>query len=495
VTFAYQSSAEKFLVGMQAGRDVNKKIKSLITVAGLVLAVCAYVALAAPAASAATLRTSNLGTDSSTCGASASPCRSISQAIVNASDGDTIWVGPGHYGDVNGDGNFTGPGDEQPDPNGGEENLPSGPFGCIVCITKALHIYSTDGAALTFIEANASTGSNSTVMILRDGGDFGAPDHGFTITGGNTYGVTIAPYYGGSTYSVSQNMTIKGNVDIGDGEGFYIQGLGWKQICPSPFCQFTARILVASNRAINNTTGFDVSPNYWAGRAGQFVVRDNEALGDVTGFRVFPGIQDYPFQDFAARNVQLINNIAAHGGTGFYADVPGLVSYNTALDNSQSGFTVTPGGASFNFNAAISNGGPGIIVNLSNSGPGVILDPADVFSTFSGNNFFGNDRRRTQLFPGLGLYLSAWNPGPSAHCGVLNLGPMAAIYGPAGTSPVPATQLQAANNYWGSSKGPSSSGPGDNAGGVCDQNNSTTITKPFSPTISGSTVTPVVLEN
>ena len=173
MTFSFQSSAEESFVGTQAGRGVNKIIKLLITIAGLVLAVCACVALAAPAASAATLRTSNLGTDSSTCGASASPCRSISQAIVNASDGDTIWVGPGHYGDVNGDG-FTGPGDEQPDPNGGAQSLPNAPYGCIVCITKALHIYSTDGAALTFIEANASTGSNSTVMILRDGGDFGA---------------------------------------------------------------------------------------------------------------------------------------------------------------------------------------------------------------------------------------------------------------------------------------------------------------------------------
>lgn len=67
--------------------------------------------------------------------------------------------------------------------------------------------------------------------------------------------------------------------------------------------------------------------------------------------------------------------------------------------------------------------------------------------------------------------------------------------GPRGDIARAATQLQAANNYWGSSKGPSSSGPGDNAGGVCDQNNSTTITKPFSPTIWGSTVTPPVLQN
>jgi hypothetical protein len=39
------------------------------------------------------------------------------------------------------------------------------------------------------------------------------------------------------------------------------------------------------------------------------------------------------------------------------------------------------------------------------------------------------------------------------------------------------------------------SGPGDNAGGVCDQNNSSTVTKPFSPTKFAGTVTPTGLEN
>jgi hypothetical protein len=89
-------------------------MKSRITVVGLVLAACTCVVAVGTTAAAATLWTSNVGSDSGSCGASASPCRSISQAIANASDGDTIWVGPGHYGDVNGDGTFTGPGDEQP---------------------------------------------------------------------------------------------------------------------------------------------------------------------------------------------------------------------------------------------------------------------------------------------------------------------------------------------------------------------------------------------
>jgi hypothetical protein len=488
VTLSFQSPSEKFFVEMQARREENKKMKSHIAVAGLALAVCAYVATAATAASAATLWTSNVGSDSGSCGTSAAPCRSISQAIANATDGDTIWVGPGHYGDVNGDGNFTGPGDEQPNPNDGTDTLP-GSSGCIVCITKPLHIYSTSGAALTVIEANASGGFNSTVMILHDGVDFGAEDHGFTITGGNTHGVTVVPAF---TPNVSQDMTVKGNIDIGDGDGFYVVGSTYSpsEYLGCPYCQFTARILVASNRAISNTTGFNVSPNSWHG-SGQIVVRDNEALGDGTGFVVY-SVYRAVLSQLSAGNVQLVNNIAAHGGMGFYADLPGPISYNTALDNSRAGFTVTPAGAPFTFNTAVGNGGPGVLVQTS---PDAFTITPQTFSTFSRNNFYGNDRKRPTLFFGFGLYLNGFNPGPSAHCGVLNVGPLAALFGPAQVSPVPATQLEAVNNYWGSSKGPSSSGPGDNAGGVCDQNNSTTIVKPFSPTTFGSTVTPTVLEN
>ena len=155
----------KLFAEPQARHDRSNRIGFHIRVAVLALAACACLAAVGTPASAATWWTSNLGSDSGSCGTSAAPCRSISQAIANAADGDTIWVGPGHYGDVNGDGNFTGPGDEQPDPTAGEPNLAAGPYGCIVCVTKALHIYSTGGAAVTVIEANASAGSASTVMI------------------------------------------------------------------------------------------------------------------------------------------------------------------------------------------------------------------------------------------------------------------------------------------------------------------------------------------
>jgi hypothetical protein len=51
--------------------------------------------------------------------------------------------------------------------------------------------------------------------------------------------------------------------------------------------------------------------------------------------------------------------------------------------------------------------------------------------------------------------------------------------------PFPPTTVQAAQNYWGSSAGPKANGPSDAAGGICDQNNGTTVYKPFNPARGG----------
>ena len=53
------------------------------------------------------------------CGEPRNACRSISQAIENASTTDNIWVGPGRYGDLNGDGDFEDQGEEPVSPLAG----------------------------------------------------------------------------------------------------------------------------------------------------------------------------------------------------------------------------------------------------------------------------------------------------------------------------------------------------------------------------------------
>ena len=53
---------------------------------------------------AATLYARTNGTDTAGCGSSSHPCRTISAAVRAAADGDRIVVGPGRYGDLNGNG-------------------------------------------------------------------------------------------------------------------------------------------------------------------------------------------------------------------------------------------------------------------------------------------------------------------------------------------------------------------------------------------------------
>src|SRR3954451_15636563 len=107
-------------------------------------------------AAGVTWRVTNDGTDSPSCGSAASPCRSISQAMENASAGDLVSVGAGIYGNISGDGTFTHPGDEHP------QLLPlhrvsAQPDGCIVCITKPLKVLSLHGAGSTIIVGTAAS--------------------------------------------------------------------------------------------------------------------------------------------------------------------------------------------------------------------------------------------------------------------------------------------------------------------------------------------------
>src|SRR4051812_32658563 len=89
----------------------------------------------------------NNGIDAHGCGARAEPCRSITQAMANAANGSIIVVGPGRYGDLNGDGKFDAPGEEHPQ---SREYQPSPgvpiDLACVVCILKPLQFVSTYGA-------------------------------------------------------------------------------------------------------------------------------------------------------------------------------------------------------------------------------------------------------------------------------------------------------------------------------------------------------------
>src|ERR1051325_9681293 len=128
---------------------------------------------------AATLFVSNNGSDSTMCGPSANPCRSIGQAIHNAGAGDIIIVGPGLYGDVDRS-NFSGAGDEQG---------PNTSCNCMINLDKDVTVLSRDGATATILDAADTT--LDAVAISASGASFGATKKGFTITDADGNGVVI----------------------------------------------------------------------------------------------------------------------------------------------------------------------------------------------------------------------------------------------------------------------------------------------------------------
>jgi len=306
-------------------------------------------------------------------------------------------------------------------------------------------------------------------MIFDDGVTFGRAGGGFTITGGNDNGLTIV----GQPNSI-RNVTVAGNVDVNDVTGFLFFGVQFHQIigCPEGECLQNAQFLLSDNEAIGNSVGFNLTTNVDGG-PGQLIVRNNMTVGAGTGFVAAGGCGDGACIDVASANiVQLIDNVAANGGTGFATNLSGLIEGNTAIGNS----------------------GPGVVVEFS---PSDQILQFTAFASFSNNNFYGNDRNRSPTFSvspiGFPINVSpqgAYNPGPGAHCGVLNVGALAALLEGQVVSPSPVIKLQAGNNFWGSTSGPQSNGPGDAVGGVCDQNGGVTLAKPYATIPFGITSWP-----
>ena len=126
--------------------------------------------LAASATGPRTWQVANNGQDNPTCGSVQQPCRSISQAITNAHEGDSIVVGPGRYGDLNSNGVLGELGEEVPDLS----------VGAMINVTKRLRIRSRDGAARTILDVNRA--ARTAVRIAAGGSILGVADGGFTAT-------------------------------------------------------------------------------------------------------------------------------------------------------------------------------------------------------------------------------------------------------------------------------------------------------------------------
>lgn len=170
------------------------------------LVISLTVILTAAPSGAVTRYVSNMGADSILCGASATPCRSITQAISNSVDGDRIVVAPGVYGeDLDQDGGF----------DAGDEAAPL-LCSCVVLVDKRVTIESRDGARVTLIRASA--GLKDVVRVMYRDVVFGKPSKGFTLMGGRK-GLVIA--------SPATGVDVRGNVvrDNQDG-GIVVAGAG-----------------------------------------------------------------------------------------------------------------------------------------------------------------------------------------------------------------------------------------------------------------------------
>jgi hypothetical protein len=160
-------------------------------------------ALAAGSAGAETIHVANDALDADGCGAKSAPCRSITRGIAEAAAGDTILVGPGRYGDLDRDGVYGETGEE----NG---------VGGVIDLTKAVRVFSTDGADATVIEAGGISGVETYVRLSADGSEFGRRNGGFTVLGQGGAGTGIQAGGVGSVVAGNVVVAVVFGIDIAD---------------------------------------------------------------------------------------------------------------------------------------------------------------------------------------------------------------------------------------------------------------------------------------
>lgn len=277
----------------------------------------------------------NNGADNPSCGSKAKPCRSIGRAIQEASDGDTIVVAPGRYGDSNDDGDFLDPGDEFFDPT-------SSSSACLVCVNKSVRLWSTRGSDVTIIDGagTAPLGPVVGVDIFSSGASFGAKDHGFTVRAMSDVGILVSPQAG--------DVSVVGNHAANNGGmGFMIWvGPGLTRL----------RGNVATD---NNFYGFFVaSASPGSARVVENIARGNESFGFVIAGGTGPAYT-------------VLRNVATSNASGFSIDGVGhRVRQNVAMNN-MGGFIIVGSSKDLKLelNTAVGNLGAGIFIGPNVPGP------------------------------------------------------------------------------------------------------------------------------
>ncbi len=313
------------------------------------------------------LYVSNWGIETSNCIKIDQPCRSISRAISLASNGDRIVVGPGRYGDLNDDGDFTDMGEEAAE-------VGSGCF-CMIKVNKPLSLESSDGAEVTVLDAGEA--DLNVVSIEASRVVFGKITKlGFTLTGAKRSGLVIAD-------AELERVQVINNISIGNGaHGFLFAG---------------SRHTISDNIASTNAeSGFEFSGNDHA-------LKNNLAIKNKLGFR-FSGDRHLLVGNVANRNQTsgfdfsgtssvLRNNIAsANMGRGFWLH-GAKHTLNTvgALGNRLSGIFIDNDALNIKINRSNLFGNNDVSENLGGvtfTHCGVINNSANLVNAI--NNFWGS---------------------------------------------------------------------------------------------------------
>lgn len=399
----------------------NKIRQTRLSILAVTLFMCGFGAIKPMTAYGEVLRVENYGADSTMCGSKDNPCRSLSQAILNARDGDKLLVGPGRYGNLNGDADLDDLGEEAAKPFCGSVSGAG-----IICVDKRISIRSTHGAAVTVLDAGGVDMADLTavVFIASDKVRFGKVNGGFSIFGSTKIGLIAKQ---------TNKVIIEGNTVVGEGN--------------------------TVETTEGNSTRFGI---YVIGERGRVTVSNNTVRNySGSGFRVLGSGQG---------RVKLLNNHATKNiFSGFYilGNAPHVIRNNVSSKNERSGFAVHGEGYKVIENKATANRLEGFLVGsgsfeYSSSNFSIVKNSA-IGNRGIGFHFLQGENNivvRNNIFGNAIEF--------SSNCGLRNSS---------------GQTIHATKNYWGANTGPGSR-PANNAGrdSICDVLPASTIVYPYSPT-------------
>ena len=319
----------------------------------------------------------NHGLDAAECGHASTPCRSITMGIARAKTlgRGTVSVGPGLYGDLDGNGFSSG---------FGEEQLP-------IPVTD-IRVVSTHGAARTLIRAR-NPGPNNVEVVRVENSSGSAFFSGFTIQGtGSIAGISIR------RGAAAENLVLTGHTD-----GAHVVGQGSSLRRSVAVRNSRDGIAVDSGGQVLDTLAIaNGGDGFSIFNPGDFRVQGCQAIrnGNV-GFLIstftFSLTQGTFAHNLALANagvgvlakrsgrIDLVSNVSSgNGGSGFFLDnfVGGTLGANLTTANRGSGVRIFRSDVSLDRLRAIGNRGDGLDLSAARGAPFVIRRSA----------LFGNNR-------------------------------------------------------------------------------------------------------